>query len=78
MQRVNAGKDRFWFRIIYIVSVVIAAAVAFLILGPRPQELRRENRCLSIALYKCDLEWDYHSFVDRCIPVNQTEKGRTT
>ena len=39
MQRINAQKDRFWFRIIYIVSVVIAAAVAFLILGPRPQGL---------------------------------------
>ena len=39
MQRVNAQKDQFWFRIIYIVSFVISAAVAFLILGPRPQGL---------------------------------------
>ena len=28
--------DRFWLRIIYIVSIVITLAVAFLILGPRP------------------------------------------
>ena len=31
------SKDNFWVNIIYIVSVVISAAVAFLILGPRPQ-----------------------------------------
>ena len=30
------NQDNFWLRIIYIVSVVISAAVAFLILGPRP------------------------------------------
>ena len=28
--------DKFWMRIIYIVSIVITMAVAFLILGPRP------------------------------------------
>lgn len=28
--------DSFWIKIIYIVSAVISAAVAFLILGPRP------------------------------------------
>ena len=39
MQSVDARKEKFWFRIIYIVSVVIVAAVAFLILGPRPQGL---------------------------------------
>lgn len=32
--------DRFWTRIIYIVSVVISLAVAFLILGPRPEGIR--------------------------------------
>lgn len=31
------SKDSFWVNIIYIVSVVISAAVAFLIIGPRPQ-----------------------------------------
>ena len=31
------SKDNFWINIIYIVSVVISAAVAFLILGPRPE-----------------------------------------
>ncbi len=29
--------DGFWLRIIYIVSVVLCGAVAFLILGPRPE-----------------------------------------
>ena len=28
--------ESFWTRIIYVVSVVISLAVAFLILGPRP------------------------------------------
>ncbi|MDP6339769.1 MAG: DUF420 domain-containing protein [Candidatus Marinimicrobia bacterium] len=32
-----ANQDNFWLRIIYIVSVVLSAAVAFLILGPRPE-----------------------------------------
>ena len=31
------SKDQFWTRIIYIVSIVISLAVAFLILGPRPE-----------------------------------------
>ena len=31
-----AQSDKFWLRIIYILSGVLAAAVAFLILGPRP------------------------------------------
>jgi putative membrane protein len=30
------GRDGFWLRIIYIVSALVCAAVAFLILGPRP------------------------------------------
>jgi len=29
-------KDNFWIKIIYIVSIIISGAVAFLILGPRP------------------------------------------
>ena len=32
----NISRDKFWLRIIYIVSIVIILAVAFLILGPRP------------------------------------------
>lgn len=32
-------KDSFWLRIIYIISAVISLAVAFLILGPRPEGL---------------------------------------
>ena len=39
MQRMNDQKDKFWLRIIYIVSVIVSAAVAFLILGPRPEGL---------------------------------------
>ena len=31
------NQDQFWLRIIYIISVIISAAVAFLILGPRPE-----------------------------------------
>lgn len=31
-----AARDGFWLRIIYIVSALVCAAVAFLILGPRP------------------------------------------
>ena len=30
-------KDSFWVKIIYIVSIIISGAVAFLILGPRPE-----------------------------------------
>ena len=29
--------DQFWTKIIYVVSIAVSAAVAFLILGPRPQ-----------------------------------------
>lgn len=32
----NDPRDGFWLRLIYIVSAVLAGAVAFLILGPRP------------------------------------------
>jgi putative membrane protein len=34
-----ARAEQFWLRIIYIVSVIVVAAVAFLILGPRPADL---------------------------------------
>ena len=30
------NKDSFWIRIIYIISIIISTAVAFLIMGPRP------------------------------------------
>ena len=33
----HTNTDAFWLRIIYIISVVISLAVAFLILGPRPE-----------------------------------------
>ena len=32
----NISGDKFWLGIIYIISIVITLAVAFLILGPRP------------------------------------------
>ncbi len=35
----EAARDGFWLRLIYIVSAILAAAVAFLILGPRPEGL---------------------------------------
>ena len=34
------NNDSFWLKIIYILSAVICAAVAFLILGPRPEALQ--------------------------------------
>jgi putative membrane protein len=37
----TVSRDAFWLRIIYIVSAVICAAVAFLILGPRPASTGR-------------------------------------
>lgn len=37
------NKDSFWLKIIYIVSVVVSLAVAFLILGPRPVALEIYN-----------------------------------
>lgn len=33
-------RDGFWLRLIYIVSAVLAGAVAFLILGPRPEGMQ--------------------------------------
>jgi len=32
----NKERDKFWLKIIYIISIVISLAVGFLILGPRP------------------------------------------
>ena len=36
MNETTSTKDLFWLRIIYIISIVITLAIAFLILGPRP------------------------------------------
>jgi len=33
----NISGEKFWLRIIYIISLVITLAIAFLILGPRPE-----------------------------------------
>jgi putative membrane protein len=35
-QPIDSARDGFWMRIIVILSVVVSGAVAFLILGPRP------------------------------------------
>jgi len=35
----NKNKDSFWLRIIYIVSFTVSLLVAFLILGPRPDNI---------------------------------------
>jgi len=39
----NSTKDSFWLKIIYIVSIVVSLAVAFLILGPRPEGIDSYN-----------------------------------
>tara|TARA_B100000029_G_C17547664_1_gene949016 strand:- start:546 stop:1100 length:555 start_codon:yes stop_codon:yes gene_type:complete len=51
----QAGKDGFWLRIIYIVSVLISAAVAFLILGPRPEGLNNSIDVSALPLVNCIL-----------------------
>ncbi len=42
------NKDIFWLRIIYILSIVISFAVAFLILGPRPANIEHYSLDVSI------------------------------
>ena len=39
----NKNKDSFWLRIIYIVSFSVSLLVAFLILGPRPNNISNYN-----------------------------------
>ena len=39
MTKQNISGEKFWLRIIYIISLVITLAVAFLILGPRPEDM---------------------------------------
>ena len=39
-QQADSNNDSFWLKIIYILSAVICAVVAFLILGPRPEALQ--------------------------------------
>ena len=39
----NKNKDSFWLRIIYIVSCAVSLLVAFLILGPRPNNITNYN-----------------------------------
>ena len=39
----NKNKDSFWLRVIYIVSCAVSLLVAFLILGPRPNNIPNYN-----------------------------------
>ena len=39
----NKNKDSFWLRVIYIVSCAVSLLVAFLILGPRPNNITNYN-----------------------------------
>ena len=48
-------KDQFWTRIIYIISVVISLAVAFLILGPRPQGIEGSLDVSKLPLFNATL-----------------------
>ena len=43
-------KDKFWIRIIYILSITISLAVAFLILGPRPNGIESTIDVSSLPL----------------------------
>ena len=40
MKEPKVLEEKFWFWIIYIFSIIIVLAVAFLILGPRPEGMR--------------------------------------
>ncbi len=48
-----SGTDGFWLRIIYIVSVLISGAVAFLILGPRPEGIDTSVDVSALPLVNC-------------------------
>ena len=41
MTEQNISGEKFWIRLIYIISFVITLVVAFLILGPRPVDMAR-------------------------------------
>ena len=42
------SKDSFWINIIFIISIVIILAIAFLILGPRPEGIPSYNIDVSV------------------------------
>jgi len=60
------NQDSFWLRIIYIVSVIITAAVAFLILGPRPEGIGE-----SLDVSKLPL---FNDIIDLWLYLNSAEK----
>ena len=49
------NKDSFRIRIIYIVSIIISAAVAFLILGPRPEGIEGSIDVTTLPLVNATL-----------------------
>ena len=49
------NQDQFWLKIIYIVSIIISGAVAFLILGPRPEGMEGALDVSSLPLLNATL-----------------------
>ena len=49
------NNDSFWLRIIYVISIVISGAVAFLILGPRPEGIEGSLDVSSLPLVNASL-----------------------
>ena len=49
------NNDSFWLRIIYVISIVISGAVAFLILGPRPKGIEGSLDVSSLPLVNASL-----------------------
>jgi putative membrane protein len=52
---IEATRDAFWHRIIAITSVIVCGAVAFLILGPRPEGLEGSLDVSSLPLVNASL-----------------------
>lgn len=50
-------KDNFWLNIIYILSLVLSLAVAFLILGPRPEGIEGAIDVSSLPAVNCSLNF---------------------
>ena len=50
-------KDNFWLNIIYILSLVLSLAVAFLILGPRPEGIEGSIDVSFLPAVNCSLNF---------------------
>ena len=55
---VEPDRDSFWMRIIAILSVVVSGAVAFLILGPRPEGMEGSIQAIPTPLDDGGLSFD--------------------